>query len=40
MLDRVGIPHMKNDSPIIPMLIKDPVKTRMLADYLMRESGI
>ena len=40
MLDRAGIPHMKNDSLIIPVLIKDPVKTRMLADYLMRESGI
>ena len=40
MLDRAGIPHMKNDSHIIPVLIKDPVKTRMLADYLMREWGI
>jgi 5-aminolevulinate synthase len=39
-LDRAGIPHMKNDSHIIPVLIKDPVKTRMLADYLMREWGI
>ena len=40
LLDRAGIPHMKNDSHIIPVLIKDPVKTRMLADYLMREWGI
>ncbi|MCX7301610.1 MAG: 5-aminolevulinate synthase [Rhodobacterales bacterium] len=39
-LDRAGIPHMKNDSHIVPVLIKDPVKTRMLADYLMREWGI
>ncbi len=39
-LDRAGIPHMRNDSHIIPVLIKDPVKTRMLADYLMREWGI
>ncbi len=39
-LDRAGIPHMKNGSHIIPVLIKDPVKTRMLADYLMREWGI
>ena len=40
MLDRAGIPHMKNDSHIIPVLIEDPVKTRMLADYLMHEWGI
>jgi 5-aminolevulinate synthase len=39
-LDRAGIPHMKNDSHIIPVLIKDPVKCRMLADYLMSEWGI
>jgi 5-aminolevulinate synthase len=39
-LDRAGIPHMKNDSHIIPVLIKDPVKCRMLADYLMTEWGI
>jgi 5-aminolevulinate synthase len=40
MLDRAGIPHLKNDSHIIPVMIKDPVKTRMLADYLMNEWGI
>ncbi len=39
-LDREGIPHMHNDSHIVPVLIKDPVKTRMLADYLMREWDI
>ena len=39
-LDRAGIPHMRNDSHIIPVLIKDPVKCRMLADYLMEEWGI
>ena len=39
-LDREGIPHMENDSHIVPVLIKDPVKTRMLADYLMREWDI
>ena len=39
-LDRAGIPHMKNDSHIIPVLIKDPVKCRMLADYLMDQWGI
>ncbi|SMY07044.1 5-aminolevulinate synthase [Flavimaricola marinus] len=39
-LDRAGIPHMRNESHIVPVLIKDPVKTRMLADYLMREWDI
>lgn len=40
MLDRAGIPHMHNSSHIIPVMIKDPVKTRMLADYLMLEWDI
>ncbi|MEW9921731.1 5-aminolevulinate synthase [Marimonas sp. MJW-29] len=40
LLDQAGIPHMMNDSHIIPVMIKDPVKTRMLADYLMEEWGI
>ncbi|MCL4119345.1 UNVERIFIED_CONTAM: hypothetical protein GTU68_030702 [Idotea baltica] len=39
-LDRYGIPHMDNPSHIIPVLIKDPVKCRMLADILMRDYGI
>ena len=39
-LDRAGIPHMQNPSHIVPVLIKDPVKTRMLSDYLMDEWGI
>jgi 5-aminolevulinate synthase len=34
-LDREGIPHMPNDSHIVPAMIGDPVKTRMLVDYLM-----
>ena len=39
-LDRAGIPHLMNESHIIPVMIKDPVKTRMLADYLMNEWDI
>jgi len=39
-LDREGIPHMPNDSHIVPVMIGDPVKTRMLADYLMDQWGI
>ncbi len=39
-LDQAGIPHLMNDSHIVPVMIKDPVKTRMLADYLMQEWDI
>ncbi|WP_372890143.1 5-aminolevulinate synthase [Rhodosalinus sp.] len=39
-LDRAGIPHLPNPSHIIPVMIKDPVKCRMLADILMRDYGI
>jgi len=40
MLDRAGIPHLANDSHIIPVMIKDPVKCRQLADILMQDFGI
>ncbi len=39
-LDREGIPHMVNDSHIVPVLIKDPVKTKMISDILMQDWGI
>ncbi len=39
-LDQEGIPHMANASHIIPVMIKDPVKCRMIADYLMQRYGI
>lgn len=39
-LDRAGIPHMANDSHIIPVMIGDPVKCRMLSDILMKDWGI
>ncbi len=39
-LDRQGIPHMANDSHIIPVMIGDPVKCRMISDILMRDWGI
>ena len=39
-LDQEGIPHMDNPSHIIPVMIKDPVKCRMLSDYLMQRYGI
>ena len=39
-LDMEGIPHLDNPSHIIPVMIGDPVKTRMIADYLMQQYGI
>ena len=39
-LDACGIPHLPNPSHIIPVMIKDPVKARMIADILMRDFGI
>jgi 5-aminolevulinate synthase len=39
-LDAAGIPYMKNDSHIVPVMIGDPVKTRMISDILMRDWGI
>ena len=39
-LDAQGIPHLDNPSHIIPVMIKNPVKCRMLADILMRDYGI
>jgi 5-aminolevulinate synthase len=40
LLDKAGIPHLDNPSHIIPVMIKDPVKCRMIADILMEEHGI
>ncbi|MEM1236056.1 MAG: 5-aminolevulinate synthase [Pseudomonadota bacterium] len=39
-LDQAGIPYMQNESHIVPVMIGDPVKTRMLSDYLMEQFGI
>ena len=39
-LDAAGIPHLENPSHIIPVMIKDPVKCRQLADILMQDFGI
>ena len=39
-LDREGIPHLDNPSHIIPVMIKDPVKCREIADILMEDWGI
>ena len=39
-LDKAGIPHLANDSHIVPVMIKDAVKTKMLTDYLMDSFSI
>ncbi|MDJ1009099.1 MAG: 5-aminolevulinate synthase [Paracoccaceae bacterium] len=39
-LDAEGIPHMPNPSHIIPVMIGDPVKCRMISDILMNDWGI
>jgi len=39
-LDAIGIPHLPNPSHIIPVMIKDPVKCRMISDMLMDDWGI
>jgi 5-aminolevulinate synthase len=39
-LDAEGIPHENNPSHIIPVMVKDPVKCRMLSDILMEQFGI
>jgi 5-aminolevulinate synthase len=40
MLDARGIPHLANESHIIPVMIGDPVKCRMISDMLMADWGI
>ncbi|MXQ09711.1 5-aminolevulinate synthase [Alphaproteobacteria bacterium GH1-50] len=40
LLDEKGIPHMPNPSHIIPVMIGDPVKCRMISDMLMDDWGI
>ncbi|MCU0900853.1 MAG: 5-aminolevulinate synthase [Cypionkella sp.] len=39
-LDTAGIPHMANGSHIIPVMIGDPVKCKMISDILMNDWGI
>jgi 5-aminolevulinate synthase len=39
-LDALGIPHLPNPSHIVPVMVKDPVKCKMLSDILLRDWGI
>ena len=40
LLDERGIPHQPNPSHIIPVMVGDPVKCRMISDMLMDDWGI
>lgn len=39
-LDEAGIPHMRNSSHIVPVMVGDPVKCKMISDRLLDEWGI
>ena len=39
-LDALGIPHLRNPSHIVPVMVKDPVKCKMLSDILLEDHGI
>jgi 5-aminolevulinate synthase len=39
-LTAAGIPHMPNDSHIIPVMVGDPHKCKMVSDWLMENHGI
>ena len=37
---RLGIPHLPNPSHIVPVMVKDPVKCKMISDILLDDYGI
>ncbi|MEM7614544.1 MAG: aminotransferase class I/II-fold pyridoxal phosphate-dependent enzyme, partial [Pseudomonadota bacterium] len=39
-LDALGIPHLPNPSHIVPVMVKDPVKCKMISDVLLDQYGI
>ncbi|TYO91601.1 5-aminolevulinate synthase [Oceanicella actignis] len=39
-LDQLGIPHMDNPSHIVPVMVGDPVKCKMISDILLEDYGI
>jgi 5-aminolevulinate synthase len=39
-LDRLGIPHLPNPSHIVPVMVGDPVKCKMLSDILLDDHAI
>jgi 5-aminolevulinate synthase len=39
-LDTLGIPHLPNPSHIVPVMVKDPVKCKMISDILLDDYGV
>jgi 5-aminolevulinate synthase len=39
-LDQLGIPHERNESHIIPVMVGDPVKCKYISDLLLADYGI
>ena len=39
-LDKVGIPHIRNSSHIVPVMIKNPLKCKEISDILLHEYKI
>jgi 5-aminolevulinate synthase len=39
-LDRAGIPHMVNDSHIVPVMVGDAAKCKWISDWLLDNAGI
>jgi 5-aminolevulinate synthase len=39
-LDAIGIPHLPNPSHIVPVMVKDPVKCKMISDILLDDFAI
>ena len=39
-LDRAGIPHLDNPSHIVPVIVGDPVRCKLICDRLLDERGI
>jgi 5-aminolevulinate synthase len=39
-LDAVGIPHLRNPSHIVPVMVRDPVRCKRISDRLLERFGI
>ena len=39
-LDALGIPHLPNPGHIVPVMVKDPVKCKMISDILLDDYGV
>ncbi len=39
-LDAVGIPHLANESHIVPVMVGDPVRCKQISDQLLEQYGI